>query len=190
MAGRVEIVSTTTSFDSALLGRYDQPGPRYTSYPSSLQFSPNFTAADLRREATRSNEEPIPRDLSLYVHVPYCFSPCFYCGCNRIISRDVGRAVPYVERVVREAERTAQMFDRSRDVRQVHFGGGTPNFLPPARLAQLFDSLGRYFRLANGADRDFSIELDPRWLNEGDIAAYAAMGFNRASLGVQDFDRA
>ncbi len=179
-----------TALDSALLGRYDRPGPRYTSYPSALQFSPAFTAAELRREVMRSNEEPIPRDLSLYVHVPYCFSPCFYCGCNRIITRDLSRAAPYVERVVREAERVSQLFVRSRTVRQVHFGGGTPIFLPPPLLGQLLESLGRYFRLSNSPERDFSIELDPRWLNDGDIAAYAAMGFNRASLGVQDFDRA
>ncbi len=183
-------MSIQTGFDNALLGRYDKPGPRYTSYPSALQFSPDFTAADLRREAMRSNEEPIPRDLSLYLHVPYCFSPCFYCGCNRIITRDLGRGTVYVERIVREAERVAQMFDRGRVVRQLHFGGGTPNFLSAEAIERLLDSFGRNFRLSTKPDRDFSIELDPRWVREGDIAAYAEMGFNRASLGVQDFDHA
>jgi oxygen-independent coproporphyrinogen-3 oxidase len=181
-------MTTTTIFDPALLGRYDRPGPRYTSYPSAPQFSPGFTAADFRRHAGRSNEEPIPRQLSLYAHVPYCFSPCFYCGCNRIITRDYGRAAPYAERLIRETERVASLFDRSREVIQVHFGGGTPNFLSAELLAQLLDSFGRYFRLSSSADRDFSIELDPRFLRDGDIAAYAAMGINRASLGVQDFD--
>ncbi len=183
-------MSIQTGLDDALLGRYDKPGPRYTSYPSALQFSPEFTASDLRREAMRSNEEPIPRDLSLYVHVPYCFSPCFYCGCNRIITRDLGRGAVYVERVVREAERVSQLFDRGRVVRQLHFGGGTPNFLSAEAIEQLIDSFGRNFRLSTKPDRDFSIELDPRWVREGDIAAYAGMGFNRASLGVQDFDHA
>jgi oxygen-independent coproporphyrinogen-3 oxidase len=177
-----------TAFDDALLGRYDRPGPRYTSYPSAPQFTPAFNAADFRRHARRSNEEPIPRKLSLYVHVPYCFSPCFYCGCNRIITRDYGRAAPYAERVVREAELVASQFDRSREVIQLHFGGGTPNFLSAELLAQLLDSFGKYFRLSASAERDFSIELDPRFLREGDIAAYARMGINRASLGVQDFD--
>jgi oxygen-independent coproporphyrinogen-3 oxidase len=181
-------MTTTTIFDPALLGRYDRPGPRYTSYPSAPQFTPGFTAADFRRHAGRSNEEPIPRQLSLYAHVPYCFSPCFYCGCNRIITRDYGRAAPYAERLIRETERVASLFDRSREVIQVHFGGGTPNFLSAELLAQLLDSFGRYFRLSSSADRDFSIELDPRFLRDGDIAAYAAMGINRASLGVQDFD--
>jgi oxygen-independent coproporphyrinogen-3 oxidase len=189
MSGRVEAMGTHTVFDPALLARCDQPGPRYTSYPSALQFTPAFSQADFRRHARRSNEEPIPRDLSLYVHVPYCFSPCFYCGCNRVITHDFGRAAPYAERLVREAECVAPLFDRSRRLVQVHFGGGTPNFLTAELLAQLLDSFGKYFHLSSSPDRDFSIELDPRLVREGDIAAYASMGFNRVSLGVQDFDR-
>jgi oxygen-independent coproporphyrinogen-3 oxidase len=179
----------STNFEPALLARCDRPGPRYTSYPSALQFTPAFKPADFRRHARRSNEEPIPRDLSLYVHVPYCFSPCFYCGCNRIITRDFGRAAPYVERVIREAELVAPLFGRSRELVQVHFGGGTPNFLTADQLGHLLDAFARYFHVSNSPDRDFSIELDPRTVREGDIAAYARMGFNRASLGVQDFDR-
>jgi len=181
---------THLHFDPELLSRYDRPGPRYTSYPSAPQFSKDFTDADFRRQVIRSNQEPIPRDLSLYVHVPFCFSPCFYCGCNRIITRDVSRGGPYADRLVREAEMVAPLFDRDRDVVQLHFGGGTPNFLSPAALARLVDSLGRFFHFASSANRDFSIELDPRSVHDGDIAAYAAVGFNRASFGVQDFNRA
>ncbi|HEU4780937.1 MAG TPA: oxygen-independent coproporphyrinogen III oxidase [Steroidobacteraceae bacterium] len=181
---------THPDFDFELLRRYDRPGPRYTSYPPSPQFSTRFTDADFRQEAARSNQEPIPRDLSLYVHVPFCFSPCFYCGCNRIITRDVSRGAPYALRLVREAEMLAPLFDRDREVVQVHFGGGTPNFLTPSALAGLIDSLGRYFHFTTAANRDFSIELDPRSVCDGDIEAYAAMGFNRASFGVQDFNRA
>jgi oxygen-independent coproporphyrinogen-3 oxidase len=183
-------MATTLEYDLELLRRYDRPGPRYTSYPSSPQFSDRFTDADLRRHAARSNQEPIPRDLSLYVHVPFCFSPCFYCGCNRVITRDLSRGAPYAERLVREAEMIAPLFDRDRDVVQVHFGGGTPNFLPPQALDDLIDSFGRFFHYSSAADRDFSIELDPRSVRDGDIAAYAGMGFNRASFGVQDFNRA
>ena len=181
---------THLDFDPALLRRYDRPGPRYTSYPSAPQFAKDFTDADFRRQAARSNQEPIPRDLSLYVHVPFCFSPCFYCGCNRIITRDVSRGGPYADRLVREAEMIAPLFDRDRDVVQLHFGGGTPNFLSPAALARLVDSLGRFFHYTSSPNRDFSIELDPRTVHPGDIAAYAAAGFNRASFGVQDFNRA
>lgn len=183
-------VNPRLKFDAGLLRRYDKPGPRYTSYPSAPQFSPRFTDADFRRQVARSNQEPIPRDLSLYVHVPFCFSPCFYCACNRIITRDVSRGAPYAERLVREAEMVAPLFDRDRDVVQLHFGGGTPNFLSTQALSGLIDSLGRFFHYSTAASRDFSIELDPRSVRDGDIAAYAAMGINRASFGVQDFDRA
>ena len=183
-------MNTHLEFDADLLRRYDRPGPRYTSYPSAPQFSTRFTDTDFRRQAARSNQEPIPRDLSLYVHVPFCFSPCFYCGCNRIITRDVRRGAPYTERLVREAEMVAPLFDRDRDVVQLHFGGGTPNFLEAPALAGLVASLGKFFHFSTATTRDFSIELDPRNVREGDIAAYAAMGFNRASFGVQDFDRA
>src|SRR5688572_15072470 len=179
----------TTTFEPALLARCDRPGPRYTSYPSALQFKPGFTPADLRNHARHCYESPMPRNMTLYVPVPYCFSPYFSCGCNRIISRVFGRAAPYVERVIREAEMVAPLFDRSRQLIQVHFGGGTPNFLTAEQLGELLDAFGKYFRMSDSPDRDFSIELDPRTVRDGDIAAYARMGFNRASLGVQDFDR-
>jgi oxygen-independent coproporphyrinogen-3 oxidase len=176
------------AFDAALLRRYDKPGPRYTSYPTAPAFTADFGATQLREHALRTNEEPIPKPLSLYVHVPYCFSPCFYCGCNRIITRDRSRAAPYLLRLAREAEMIAPWFDRDREVVQVHLGGGTPNFLTPAQIFELMESLRGHFRLSTRADRDFSIELDPRFLNLGDIASYAACGFSRASFGVQDFD--
>ena len=107
---------------------------------------------------------------------------------NRIITRDQSRAAPYLLRLAREAELIGQWFDRDREVIQVHLGGGTPNFLSAAQIFELMDSLRGHFRLTSRADRDFSIELDPRFLKLGDIASYAACGFSRASLGVQDFD--
>jgi oxygen-independent coproporphyrinogen-3 oxidase len=183
-------MNTDIAFDADLLRRYDQPGPRYTSYPTAPAFTPEFGAAQLREQARRTNDEPIPRPLSLYLHIPYCFSPCFYCGCNRVITRDKGKAAPYLLRLEREIERMAQLFDRDREVIQVHLGGGTPNFLSPEQIAGLMESLRGHFRLSSRADRDFSIELDPRFLAPGDVAAYAAAGFTRASFGVQDFDPA
>ncbi len=176
------------SFDAGLLRRYDRPGPRYTSYPTAPAFTEDFGVAQLRTHALRTNEEPIPRPLSIYVHVPYCFSPCFYCGCNRVITRDRSRAAPYLLRLAREAELIGEWFDRDREVVQVHLGGGTPNFLTAAQIGELMDSLRGHFRLTSRAERDFSIELDPRFLSPADIAAYAAAGFSRASFGVQDFD--
>ena len=177
-------------FDAELLRRYDKPGPRYTSYPTAPQFKTGFGEAEFRRAALKSNEDPIPRRLSLYVHVPFCFSPCFYCGCNRIITRDFGRAEPYLARLVREASLLGPLFDRDRDVMQLHLGGGTPNFLTPHQIGELLDTLGRHFHFSQSPARDFSIEIDPRVIKPGDIEALAELGFNRASLGVQDFDPA
>ena len=184
------VMTSSIAFDAELLRRYDRPGPRYTSYPTAPVFTTEFGQAQLRAQASRTNEEPIPRPLSLYLHIPYCFSPCFYCGCNRVITRDKSRAAPYLLRLEREIERMAQLFDRGREVVQVHLGGGTPNFLTAVQIGELMETLRGHFRLSTRADRDFSIELDPRFLEPGDIASYAAAGFTRASFGVQDFDPA
>ncbi len=177
-------------FDAELLRRYDKPGPRYTSYPTAPHFAAGFGEAQFREVARQSNEDPIPRALSLYVHVPFCFSPCFYCGCNRVITRDKSRGDAYLTRLVREIALVAPLFDRDREVVQLHLGGGTPNFLAAGQLAELMETFNRHFHFAPPARRDFSIEIDPRFIGESDVEALAFMGFNRASLGVQDFDPA
>ena len=175
-------------FDPDLLRRYDRPGPRYTSYPTAPKFHDGFGEAELREAALASNGDPIPRRISLYVHIPFCTSPCFYCGCNRIITRDKSRAEGYLARLFREIDLTAQLFDRDREVIQLHFGGGTPNFLAPAQLREVVDTLRSQFRFSDSATRDISIELDPRFVDAADIAQLADIGFDRASFGVQDFD--
>src|SRR6516162_7208403 len=175
-------------FDAELVQRYDRPGPRYTSYPAAPQFTPAFTAADVRAYAARSNARPGPRPLSLYLHVPFCFSPCFYCGCTRLITRDTAKEVRYVERLLHEAALVAPLFDRQRKVVQLHLGGGTPNFLGAATLEWLIDALGEAFTLSRVPTRDFSIELDPRSVPAEYARTLARLGFNRVSLGVQDFD--
>ena len=177
-------------FDPDLLRRYDRPGPRYTSYPTAPKFHDGFGEAELREAALASNGDPIPRRISLYVHIPFCTSPCFYCGCNRIITRDKSRAEGYLARLFREIDLTAQLFDRDREVIQLHFGGGTPNFLAPAQLREVVDTLRSQFRFSDSATRDISIELDPRFVDAADIAQLADIGFDRASFGVQDFDPA
>ena len=174
------------TFDPDLLRRHDRPGPRYTSYPTAPHFHDGFDAPALRRAIADSNQ--LARALSLYVHVPFCSSPCFYCGCNRIITRDKTRSAPYIERLKREISMMAPLFDRDREVIQIHFGGGTPNFLSPAQLAEVLDTLRHQFTVSLSAERDISIELDPRFVSPADIGQLAAAGFNRASLGVQDFD--
>ena len=182
------MASLSSLFDPELLRRYDTPGPRYTSYPTAPQFSPGFQEADLRAMAAISNGDPIPRPLSLYLHIPFCTSPCFYCGCNRIITRDTARGAAYLTRLYREVAMASALFDRDRDVEQVHFGGGTPNFLSPAHIAEVMDVLRRQFSFAPASRLDCSIELDPRFITPDEVGELAAAGFNRASLGVQDFD--
>jgi oxygen-independent coproporphyrinogen-3 oxidase len=179
---------TTPTLTADLLRRYDRAGPRYTSYPAAPHFSPAFDERALREAVRESNGDPIPRPLSLYVHVPFCTSPCFYCGCNRIITRDKSRAAPYLASLYREIDLTAAMFDRDREVVQLHFGGGTPNFLSGAELREAVETLRHQFRFTDSEERDISIELDPRTIDAAGVADLAAIGFNRASLGVQDFD--
>jgi oxygen-independent coproporphyrinogen III oxidase len=177
------------TFDTELLRRYDVAGPRYTSYPTAPQFTPEFGEAQFCEHARRSNEVPVARPLSLYVHIPFCTNPCFYCGCNRVITRDSAAGSRYVERLRREIASVGSLFDQRREVRQLHFGGGTPNFLPAAELARLIEAFANQFHLSASSERDFSIELDPRFITDGDVKALARLGLNRASLGVQDFDR-
>ncbi|MEN5263744.1 oxygen-independent coproporphyrinogen III oxidase [Stenotrophomonas sp. TWI587] len=173
-------------FDPELLRRHDRPGPRYTSYPTAPHFHDGYGETALRQAIADSND--VGRPLSLYVHVPYCSSPCFYCGCNRVITRDHSKGDGYVARVLSEADLMAPQFDPTREVIQLHLGGGTPNFLAPAQMRELIDGLRQRFNFSTAASRDFSIELDPRFVTRADIAVLAELGFNRASLGVQDFD--
>ncbi|OOG38539.1 MULTISPECIES: oxygen-independent coproporphyrinogen III oxidase [unclassified Rhodanobacter] len=179
---------TAPEFDPATIARYDTDGPRYTSYPTAPQFRRDFVEATLREVIRASNEEPIPRSLSLYVHVPFCLSPCFYCGCNRVITRDIGKADRYLERLYREIELLAPLFDRDRPVRQLHFGGGTPNFLDLPRMAELMESLAQHFSFIHESRREYGIEIDPRFADGNYIHGLAELGFNRLSVGIQDFD--
>lgn len=175
-------------FDPGLIARYDVNGPRYTSYPSAPQFHSGFGEAQLRAAAHASNEDPIPRPLSVYVHVPFCLSPCFYCGCTRIITRDTGRSPIYLQRLHREIELVAPLFDRDRSVQQLHFGGGTPNFLDRPQMAELLETLAQHFSFSRDPKREFGIELDPRFCDADYVRALAPLGFNRVSVGIQDFD--
>jgi oxygen-independent coproporphyrinogen-3 oxidase len=177
-------------FDPELIARHDVAGPRYTSYPAAPQFRSEFGEAALRAVARASNEDPIPRRLSLYVHVPFCMSPCFYCGCTRMITREHAQAGRYLSRLYREIELAAPLFDGDRELVQLHFGGGTPNFLDAAHMGELLESLARHFSFSHDAQREFGIELDPRYCDADYVRRLAPLGFNRVSIGVQDFDPA
>ncbi|MGE4072429.1 MAG: oxygen-independent coproporphyrinogen III oxidase [Lysobacterales bacterium] len=175
-----------TRFDAELIRRYDRPGPRYTSYPTAPQFHAGFLAEDYAAEARRSNAAARP--LSLYLHVPYCRSSCYYCGCNRIITRNRERGAAYLQRLLSEIRMQAELFDRSRPVNQMHFGGGTPTYYNPEELGLIFAELERGFGLHRGSGRDYGIEIDPRTADPTSLRAMFDLGINRISLGVQDFD--
>ena len=184
----MDSIATAPHFDAELIARYGVTGPRYTSYPSATRFHSGFDAAQLRAIAVATNEEPIPQPLSLYVHVPFCTSPCFYCGCNRIITREKFRSEHYLSSLYREIELMAPLFDRDREVVQLHFGGGTPNFLDPDQMRELLASLGRHFALSRSPQREFGIEIDPRFADRDYMLAMGEIGFNRLSVGIQDFE--
>lgn len=179
-------MSAPTLFDADLLRRYDRPGPRYTSYPTAPHFTNAFGLPELQRHIALGNAAGTP--LSLYVHVPFCLSPCFYCGCNRVITRDKARGEDYLQHLFREIDLMGALIDPQREVIQLHLGGGTPNFLAPEAIGRLVERLGQRFRFSDAGNRDFSIEIDPRSVDPGDMARLADIGFNRASFGVQDFD--
>ena len=174
--------------DVELLGRYNRPGPRCTSYPTAPQLTSGFGEAQLRAAVLASNGDPIPRRLSLYVHVPFCLSPRFYCGFQDITTRDLARAETYVAGLYREIDLIAALLDRDREVIQLHFGDSTLNFLAPAQLREVVTTLRLQFRFSENRERDISIELDPRCIRATEVRELASIGFNRASLGVQDFD--
>ena len=182
------MTSQQIRFDADLVRRYDRAGPRYTSYPTAVQFTDKFGLNEYRAAAMASNQDPIPRPLSLYVHIPFCSSPCFYCGCTKVITRNHEKAEAYLYRLHREIELQSQLYDRDREVEQLHFGGGTPTFLTSLEIDRLIEKLGSHFKLSRDPNREYSIELDPRTITRDTLRDLAKVGFNRCSLGIQDFD--
>jgi oxygen-independent coproporphyrinogen III oxidase len=164
------------------LRRFDAPGPRYTSYPTADRFVPVFGAEDAVRALHGSREGP----LSLYVHIPFCEQLCYYCACNKIITRHHDRAAPYLDALEQELALVVQALGSGRPISQLHFGGGSPTFLSDAELARLMATLTRTFRFTE--DSEVSIEVDPRTVTEARLAHLRGLGFNRLSFGVQDFD--
>jgi oxygen-independent coproporphyrinogen-3 oxidase len=175
-------------FDADLIRRYDQSGPRYTSYPTVAQFHGNITEADYQRWAKHSNEDPIPRSLSLYFHIPFCDTVCFYCACTKVVTKNHARAIEYLQHLYKEIALHARLFDRDRTVEQLHWGGGTPTFLENDQILDLMAVTSRYFSLRDDDMGEYSIEIDPRSADHGKLAVLRECGFNRISLGVQDFN--
>lgn len=175
-------------FDAELLRRYDKSGPRYTSYPTAVQFHDGFTETDYRAWAQRSNQTPVPRPLSLYFHLPFCDTVCFYCACNKVVTKNRKRASPYLERLHREIALQSELFDRARVVEQLHWGGGTPTFISHDEIQELMRVTRAHFQLRDDDQGEYSIEVDPRELRPDTLSLLRQVGFNRLSMGVQDFD--
>jgi len=175
-------------FDADLIRKYDCAGPRYTSYPTAAHFRTDFGPGDYRQAARERKEAEVVRPLALYVHIPFCASPCFYCACNRIITRSLDRARGYLARLHKEIDMQAECFTDAGRIEQMHFGGGTPTFLPTSDLAGIVEHLGQRFELTDSPDREYSIEIDPRTVSPEAIRELTAIGFNRMSVGVQDYD--
>ncbi len=174
-------------FDAELVRRYDRPGPRYTSYPTAVQFHAGFDAARYEEAARRSNAVET-QPLSLYVHVPFCENPCFYCGCTKVITRDHSVTQRYLAHLFLEIERQGALFAANRPIDQLHFGGGTPTFLSDREILDVLEHLARHFSIHARPDREYSIEIDPRTVTVERLRTLVEMGFNRISIGVQDFD--
>ncbi|MFT5421320.1 MAG: oxygen-independent coproporphyrinogen-3 oxidase [Candidatus Endobugula sp.] len=172
----------------ALLKKYNVSGPRYTSYPTALQFDPLFTEKHYRWHIEDSNQHPIPKPISLYLHIPFCHSLCYYCGCHKFITRNAKKVNTYLAALHKEINLQAALFDNDREIKQIHFGGGTPTYLGAEQIAHLLYTIKQNFTLAKKTDLEISIEIDPRGMNASDIQALADIGFNRMSFGVQDFD--
>lgn len=178
----------TPSFNRALVEKYDRPGPRYTSYPTAPQFHQAFAIDDYRAAAQETNEAPTSKPLSVYIHIPFCKSLCYYCACNKIITHKTDRAVEYLDYLKREIQMQAALFDRSRKLTQLHLGGGTPTYFTSEQLADLMAALHDAFNMDDSDNHEFSLEVDPRTVTPEQIHGLRKLGFNRLSFGVQDFD--
>jgi oxygen-independent coproporphyrinogen III oxidase len=180
--------SSDLAIDPVLIRKYDVAGPRYTSYPTADRFVEAFGEADLRSWLGRRNIGGFSQPLSVYVHLPFCASLCWYCACNKIVTRDRSRSAQYIKYLEKELALLSPLLGGAREIRQLHWGGGTPTFLARDEMASLAGLLEAHLPAARGCER--SIEVDPRACEPGLMAFLADLGFNRVSIGVQDFDPA
>lgn len=169
-------------WDLALIQKYNYSGPRYTSYPTALEFSPAFGATEFSNAVARYPQRP----LSLYVHIPFCHKLCYFCGCNKIVTRHQHKADQYLDVLEQEIIHRAPLF-RGRQVNQLHWGGGTPTYLTKAQISRLMQLLRHHFHF--NAAAEISIEVDPREIELDVLDHLRAEGFNRLSMGVQDFNK-
>ncbi len=171
-------------FDIDIIKKYDIPTPRYTSYPPATELNAAFTASEFEDAIACSNQRKTP--LSLYFHIPFCQSACYFCGCNVVISNNKNIAKNYLEYLEREIKRTAYLIDKNRQAVQMHWGGGTPNYLSLGQVENLWNNITRHFRFEPQAE--ISLEINPRYVDKEYIFFLKEIGFNRISFGIQDFN--
>ena len=172
--------------DLELIRRLDKNGPRYTSYPTADRFVESFNAESYARWVAKREIDGVDRPLSLYVHLPFCNTLCFYCACNKVITKDRSKSAEYVGYLIKEMAMQAMLLGPDQVVEQLHFGGGTPTFLSDDEIRRVMSAIRQHFRLVE--DGEYSIEIDPRKVSDETIALLGEVGFNRISIGVQDFD--
>lgn len=175
-------------FDPTLVSRLTQSGPRYTSYPTADRFTANFSLNDYQQAVNRVRARGGYHPLSLYLHIPFCDTVCYYCGCNKIVTRNKEKAAIYLEYLKKEIAMQSKLFADANYVEQCHFGGGTPTYLSNEQMQDLMDHIRYWFRWSDDEKGEYSIEVDPRSVSAQRIHYLRHQGFNRLSLGVQDFD--
>ena len=175
-------------FDKDLIRRYDTFGPRYTSYPTAVQFTSEFNLEDYLGGVKHSNEDPIPSPLSLYLHIPFCDTICYYCGCSKVITKDKSKAAHYIDLLKQEIKLQGALFAKDRVVTQIHWGGGTPTFLSDEEIYEIIECIRDNFNVPADNEVEFGIEVDPRTVDQQRLKNLNNLGFNRISFGVQDFD--
>ena len=174
--------------DPVLIRKYDVSGPRYTSYPTADRFVDAYGEAHLKQWLEQRHVGGIGQPLSVYVHLPFCDTICYYCGCNKVVTRDHGRSAKYIKYLGKELALAGELLGKERAICQLHWGGGTPTFLSREEMTELMRLLEAQFTRAPGAE--LSLEVDPRKVEPGRMEFLGALGFNRLSVGVQDFDAA
>lgn len=180
------MISPFLQVDVGLLQKYDRPGPRYTSYPTAPLFNESFTADDYRQAIIETNHPAARSDLSLYFHFPFCDTLCYFCGCTMMVTRDRSRIEEYLRYLKKEIDLVAPLVASGRTVTQLHWGGGTPTHLSPEQLLDIAEYIKGSFRI--DPDVEMSVEIDPRELTQKHLGVLRHVGFNRLSMGVQDFD--
>ncbi|MYM75187.1 oxygen-independent coproporphyrinogen III oxidase [Duganella sp. FT134W] len=175
-------------FDAAIITKLSQLGPRYTSYPTADRFHSDFGYSQFLEAVAGLRMRRSRRPLSLYVHIPFCDTVCYYCGCNKIVTKDHSKAAIYLGYLKQEIDMQGRLFDGMGQIEQLHFGGGTPTYLSDKQMGDLMAHLHANFDFADDAHGEYSIEIDPRTVSVERVHSLRAQGFNRISLGVQDFD--